>query len=601
MDDIKIIEIRIRNFRCLKSVNVKLDDLTVLTGQNNSGKTSFIDALNAGIGAGRQKFTEDDIYLAEGEKRLPKDRAIIVDLLIHPWNRAENKIAENFIQGSYWLQLWANGIQQDKNDNDFVGIGIEFKWDSMMGEYRTIRKFLKEWKEVKEELDQSRIKEIAASISPYMIEPLALYLLDEKRDIIDEFRKTGSFWYKLISDPGLKNEDINKFEKSLNELNSEIIKGSDVLTHLLDHLNDLFSIISYEKGQPFIFPIPRQLDDLSKGIDIGISSGNKQVLSLTRYGLGTRSLATIVLFNAFITLKQRRLKNGRMHPFLAIEEPENHIHPQAQRAIFNLIKKIQGQIIITSHSPYIIEQAKLQQIRHFQRIGSNSKISQMDVKDLSEEDLRKIRRMVLKTRGYMFYARALILMEGETEEQGLPTFAEQYWKQTPNKLGIEFIGVGGDGNYFPFLRLAQSFGIQWYIFSDGESNSIRNVNNALNKIHEPIIPQNPFVFVIPDGEKYETCLIKNEYQDELIEMIINLKAENEIHRQTLEKEWKSKKTPIDEIRNFADHNKTKCAIPLAEAILSSNSEELRFPVIIRSLLEKISEDLKISNTRAKSK
>ena len=256
-------------------------------------------------------------------------------MLIHPWNRAENKIAENFIQESYWLQLWANGIQQDKNDNDFVGIGIEFKWDSMMGEYRTIRKFLKEWKEVKEELDQSRIKEIAASISPYMIEPLALYLLDEKRDIIDEFRKTGSFWYKLISDPGLKNEDINKFEQTLNELNSEIIKGSDVLTHLLDHLNDLFSIISYEKGQPFIFPIPRQLDDLSKGIDIGISSGNKQVLSLTRYGLGTRSLATIVLFNAFITLKQKRLKNGRMHPFLAIEEPENHIHPQAQRAIFN--------------------------------------------------------------------------------------------------------------------------------------------------------------------------------------------------------------------------------------------------------------------------
>ena len=151
MDDIKIIEVRIRNFRCLKSVNVKLDDLTILTGQNNSGKTSFIDALNAAIGAGKQKFTENDIYLVNGEKKPPKDRSIIVDLLIRPWNRAENKVAEKFIQGSYWTALWGNGISQDKNDNDFVGMGIEFKWDSMRGDYYPTRRFLKEWKEEYEE------------------------------------------------------------------------------------------------------------------------------------------------------------------------------------------------------------------------------------------------------------------------------------------------------------------------------------------------------------------------------------------------------------------------------------------------------------------
>ncbi|MEA3283263.1 MAG: AAA family ATPase [Euryarchaeota archaeon] len=49
---IKIIEVRIRNFRSLKEVNVSLDWLTVLIGENNSGKTSFLDALSAAIGAG---------------------------------------------------------------------------------------------------------------------------------------------------------------------------------------------------------------------------------------------------------------------------------------------------------------------------------------------------------------------------------------------------------------------------------------------------------------------------------------------------------------------------------------------------------------------
>lgn len=43
---IKITDVRISNFRCLKNVEVPLDDLTILLGANNSGKTSFLDALS---------------------------------------------------------------------------------------------------------------------------------------------------------------------------------------------------------------------------------------------------------------------------------------------------------------------------------------------------------------------------------------------------------------------------------------------------------------------------------------------------------------------------------------------------------------------------
>ncbi len=57
---IRITEVRVRNFRSLKSVDVKLDRLTVLVGANNSGKTSFLEALHAAIGAGRQTLGKED-------------------------------------------------------------------------------------------------------------------------------------------------------------------------------------------------------------------------------------------------------------------------------------------------------------------------------------------------------------------------------------------------------------------------------------------------------------------------------------------------------------------------------------------------------------
>ncbi|HEC84546.1 MAG: hypothetical protein DRR19_14955 [Candidatus Parabeggiatoa sp. nov. 1] len=35
-------------------------------------------------------------------------------------------------------------------------------------------------------------------------------------------------------------------------------------------------------------------------------------------------------------------KNNPYHPLLALEEPEAHLHPHAQRHVFEQIKNIQG-------------------------------------------------------------------------------------------------------------------------------------------------------------------------------------------------------------------------------------------------------------------
>jgi len=51
-DNIKVTTARIHNFRSLKEVEVALDSTTILIGENNSGKTSFLEALHSAIGAG---------------------------------------------------------------------------------------------------------------------------------------------------------------------------------------------------------------------------------------------------------------------------------------------------------------------------------------------------------------------------------------------------------------------------------------------------------------------------------------------------------------------------------------------------------------------
>ena len=137
-------EVRIRHFRCLRSVDVEFDPLTVIIGQNNSGKTSFLNAIFVAIGAGQRIISNDDIFLYKNEVSAPKSREVTIDILIRPVDD-QGQIGGVFPQGSAWLELWGNGVVQDDDGKDLVAIRTLLKWNALKAEYALERRFLKDW------------------------------------------------------------------------------------------------------------------------------------------------------------------------------------------------------------------------------------------------------------------------------------------------------------------------------------------------------------------------------------------------------------------------------------------------------------------------
>src|SRR5205814_600195 len=88
-----------------------------------------------------------------------------------------------------------------------------------------------------------------------------------------------------------------------------------------------------------------------------------------------------------------------------------------QRALFRQIRKMPGQRIISTHSPYICGQAEIVHMRHFSKQGEETIVCQIDMGTgqnlLTEEDLRKIDRQVMNTRGDLLFARTVVFFEGE--------------------------------------------------------------------------------------------------------------------------------------------------------------------------------------------
>lgn len=590
---LRLVEARIRNFRSLRAVDIRFDELTVLIGENNSGKTSLLEALYAAIGAGRRVLTSDDLFLGIGEAKVPRERTIVIDLLFRPADPSGT--LDEFPVGSYWLELWGTGISQDADDNDFMAIRTKMAWNTGKAEYETKRQFLAEWSSA---ADLDAANTVPGAVATAQLEPIALYLLDAKRDIQDELQSRSSFWHKLVSDPGLPEKTVAKIERILSKLNASIVDGSPVLSHVQTHLDDLYKTVSSGRGAVSVTPLARHLRDLSRGMDIGFSTKGAQTFPLVRHGMGTRSLAAVLTFRAYSQWRQMRDSGGAVHSLLALEEPEAHLHPQAQRALFAQIEAIPGQRFISTHSPYIAAQAEIGQFRHFRKEGAETTVSQMSLSGLSPEDLRKIDRMVLNTRGELLFARALVFFEGETEEQALPFFAKAYWGEHIHTMGISMIGVGGQA-YLPFVRLAESFDIPWFIFSDGEPQTIASLLTMLRNLGRPSDlsdSANDNVLVIPGGKDLEAYLIQPVYEAVLVEMIIKENSRKPQHEAALRHQWANESNKLAKIEQELSANKTRYALPLALAITSMTDPTSRFPTLIRELLETMS--LRLGLTQA---
>jgi len=572
--------VRIANFRGLNNIEVLLPRVAVLVGINNSGKTSIIKAIQLAIGDYRRYLVDDDFYIDENGNR---KKEILVDYRIIPINIEGNRERE-FTEE--WAQDFGDKIQPD--EYQYVAIRSVASFDSTKGEFKIERFFLKEWPDFKDWQKQS----IKPEKLKNWLNPLTFIPIESQRDINSELKEKKSFIGRILSNLKYDENDTLELEQKISDINNNIVSKSEVLDILRENLNQLNeSFDGY--GNTELTPLPKKLIDLHKQFSIHFSESKGKSFSMEYHGMGTRSWASMLTMLAFVKILEKNHKDDvkPFFPIIAAEEPEAHLHPNAQRTLYNQLAESSGQIIISTHSPYLAGISELSNLRMLIKRNDSTIVTSLN-NGLTEMDKKKLQRAVMLLRGEILFAKVIVLFEGITEEQVIPAMFEKYFSDNGYKKGVVFVSVGGK-EYSPFVKMAINLQIPCCIISDNDKNTYQEIQNQIEKIENK---DNEIfsLYFLQTGNDFEAELLNMNLKDEIKKVLLIVETNNtdnnkyrEVKKKEIDK-WTDNDI-LEKIRNL----KSEYSSFLADEIIKSDKEAKDIiPQSIIDAFEKIKEWLK---------
>lgn len=330
----KIDKLEIRNFRTLENVTLNFDGhFASISGKNNAGKTSVIKCIRSLFKAQEREFSffddEDSIsYTTAKTQWADKDAAIEFSYSLSASKEADpglysfvKKIAEiDDLAENFTLEVKVKIKEKEEKEISVLVNG------------KNLEKY--ETGEIYQRLFSSNI----------------VFLHNSTGGGNKIFHPSGSrSFHEMMLSKNEKEELKKEQERIRKKVKKFASEHRGELSGLLGKLEDKYEVELTVFEGLFRNSIPLAINLKDKGLEVPLDD----------WGAGTQNRTQIMMsiLSASRVKKQSNDEN-RVTPIIIIEEPESFLHPSAQaefgRVIRGLARELEIQIIITTHSPYML-------------------------------------------------------------------------------------------------------------------------------------------------------------------------------------------------------------------------------------------------------
>lgn len=407
----KITKIDIRKFRSIDQCSMCFSDINAVVGQNNSGKSAVIRALNAFFNPeneehsyiqGKHAYTSKSFpkititFGSLGEKFQPFRDGDVLEVQ-QTYSSSNRRISYKYRSDGKFISAPDDLIQQIKENIAFVYIPPnrnpeQLKWE----ENALIKKLVEEYLKVE----------------------------TQKRDTLTpKFRKASEY---------LENGALKRISKE--------VEGYYSLRHTFK-----FSL-SFNQSANFM--------SFLNGIEMYINElGTNH--HLDDCGTGLQSLTIIALHRVLANLRHQNI-------ILGLEEPETNLHPQAQRELISSISRSSdedgvAQVILTTHSTVLIDNIDHLNVALVRKVpdptrGFKSKLLKLPSSFFEDHALEEFKyyQFHLYRNSDFFYANYIIFVESKNDAEVVKVLAERAGIDL-DLYGISLINIDGVRNLaYPF-------------------------------------------------------------------------------------------------------------------------------------------------------
>lgn len=530
----KLYKLKIQNFRKLNDVEITFGDATFLIGANNAGKSSTLDAIELLLNNQKLDPSFHSRYFdADQGKEVEDDREIIIE--------GEFRDVPLAILGErgFYRERLKKYTKEDGTD------GYSFIYRARLGSdgktHREMRMYTYAFKEEYQGCEKPQ-DFIELGVSDDVFEGLELNKKIKATQIPDLYEAHSELfsindeeeWFE--NPGGIANVVLSKLPEYLQiGINVETGEIESKTGALQTVLNRLFTTVrdqseNYKRAYVALQELAKEMDpkdqttefgkmmkelNLVVGsvfptsqITVGANLSNADVLrptfdvtmksnvetSVTLQGTGMIRSAIFALLR--YVKQQEAIKAPDRGLIIGFEEPELFLHPNAANNMRNIIYELangQSQVICTTHSPYMIDISRKENLvlnsyniaKHDYSVISCFNHSE-EFKKLQEDERTRV-KMIQKIDDYVarvFFAQKVVIVEGDTEDvvfkKTIEVMPEEARKYINDRYQI--IKAVGKATIISFVKYLRAMNVDIFVVHDRDQGK-----DGAERMNQPIL------------------------------------------------------------------------------------------------------------------
>ena len=436
----KLSKLYIKGFRNFKEATINFNNQSLIIGANDVGKTNLLYALRILLDRG---FSDLDLELKESD--------------FYAYEETNEVIITAFF----------DDIKEDcilsKMKGDISGDGnLVIKYLATKGEDY---KFFCGKSDADEDLHEYAI--------PYYRKVLNIKYINSKRDFWGYINKTKNILLQQAKeDRSAETIDMDdalykQISDKLKEVDSQIPELSYVKNATEQINEELNKLAIHNQEQKVVFDTAStDTDSVINKISITSKHGDKKLL------IGGEGRLNQIYLSLWAS-QNRISEYSNEVSILCVEEPEAYLHPHQQRELARyLCQVLKGQVILTSHSPYIVCEFSPNSIMRLYKDDQETKVASDGCSSVIEEGFDGFGSRMSELPAEAFFADCLILVEGQSELIFYKTLAKQIGIDL-DRLNISILSVEGVG-FNTYAKILGALGIYWVARTDNDIFKIQH-------------------------------------------------------------------------------------------------------------------------------